>query len=196
VSEPFETVVERLRELRSVDDASRWTAGDVVVAYVGQVEHSEIGDTLNALAAHSGYTRAGLRERYDCSKYWRPETRRWNTFATWSHYNRARRGFEFEDACDLLEVAEKSAMSVAAFEQHCQMVKGNRPPEPAPPADPCADLRAAVVRYLAAMDAVRSHYEGPTWDDMIVGHASWIEQDAAEAALRGAVASVGRGESR
>jgi hypothetical protein len=78
------------------------------------------------LAAHSGYTRDGLRERVECSAFWEKGSRRWNNSVTWSHYNRARRGFDFEEACDLLEKAEAETWSVAEFEMRCQEIKRGR----------------------------------------------------------------------
>lgn len=111
-----EDVLETLRHLREGDDYSRWAAGDVCVARMEQVEHGKRGAYLKSLASGSGFTQAGLRERWDTSAFFPPEMRLWNHTVVWSHYSRARRGNDFETACNILEHSEKRAWSVARLD--------------------------------------------------------------------------------
>jgi hypothetical protein len=112
-----EDVLEVLRLLRENDDKSRWAAGDVCVACMGQVEQGQRMDYLRSLAAGSGFAYAGLRERWDTASFFPPEIRIWNHTVCWSHYSRARRGHDFETACNILERSEMRAWSVAQLDR-------------------------------------------------------------------------------
>lgn len=118
MSQSFEDTTAVLAGLRENDDRSRWVAGDVVVAFLGSSEHADddTASTIASLAAHSGFERGGLRERYHCSLFYPVGVRLWE-IASWSIYNRARRAVDLETACDHVEWADKRSASVARFER-------------------------------------------------------------------------------
>jgi len=163
----YESTVERLRLLRESDDESRWAAGDWVLEFLGLPlsERTDgvakaLPELLASLAADSGFGRAGLRERYHCSAFWPKETRGWNTVVTWSHFNRARRGFDFETACDLMERAEQRGWSVAQFERFCQRYKSLLGADTRRPVDGAALLEraATLLRRLLSLRGVPERY--------------------------------------
>lgn len=90
-----------------------------MVAFLGASEHADddTAGTIASLAAHSGFERGGLRERYHCSLFYPTSLRRWDNVVSWSHFNRARRGVDIETACDHLEWADKRAATVARLER-------------------------------------------------------------------------------
>ena len=79
---------------------------------------------------------------------------------TWSHYNRARRGFEFETACDLMERAERRAWSVAQFERFCQRYKSLLHADTRRPVDGAAlvERAAVLLRRLLSLRGVPERY--------------------------------------
>lgn len=129
-----EEIIECLRLYREKDDRSKWQAGDVAAAWLEMVEHGSQMTELASLAEASGYVYGGLKERYDCSQFWPPESRRWGSTGTpeteesvitWSHYNRARRGTDLAGAIARLEYADSQSLTVTAFEKWLQGKSGN-----------------------------------------------------------------------
>lgn len=118
----FEDVVSVMQATREGSDVGAWVDGDLLVGMMVSTSESSVSGLIEKVAAATGRSVAELRQRHDCSKFWPPSIRR--TILTkegaetlsWSHFDRARRGLEFEDACDLVESALTSGWSVRAME--------------------------------------------------------------------------------
>ena len=157
-----EEITECLRLYREKDDRSKWQAGDVCVGWLASVEHGSRMSELASLAEASGYTYAGLRERHDCSAYWPKPKRLWTDGVIgWSHYNRARRGVDLNEACARMEHAEDNGLTVTAFDKWLKWERSNISTAPAP-------LPAAVQTVASAVADLRDRTDLPPMAKPIV----------------------------
>ena len=107
--------------LRESHDLEAFVLGDLALISMG-VDHGEKGKKLSNFASAIGMSFHALRERADTAAFYPPVVRMEImpdpslTSLTWSHFNRARRGRELDEARLLLAKAEADTLSVTQME--------------------------------------------------------------------------------
>lgn len=163
----FESVVGELQHYRAVGDAMRWKAGDVVNSYLkSERSDAESADTVrDKLAAHSGYTRAQLREYSHCSAFFSEIVRDdYPEVVTWSHFNRARRCGDFDRAIQLLNLCAEESWSVAQLDRYrAEMYSDDSDPDEEESGTDSAevvDVSEEIVEALKHLDRATSAAKG------------------------------------
>lgn len=131
----YETAVGIAQHSKAGEDVTHWVVGDIAVAMMENADHGEKMDLLNRYAGDTGYSQAEMREMHGTAKFWPPHVRKaimdadQEKLLSWSHFNRARRGLELEDAADAIELAYQRNWSVAQLEAHIQDEHAKKTPE-------------------------------------------------------------------
>lgn len=145
----YETAVGIGQQAADGSDTVKWVVGYLAVGMVGASQHGQKMDTLNQFAADCGMSQAEMREVYDTAHYFPPDIVKAVRDAspdsppTWSHFNRARRGLEFEEACDLVMKAGKESWSVHKMESEIQAEHSKTATK--------SDQRRVVKRAISAL---------------------------------------------
>ena len=117
------------------EDVTHWIVGDLAVAMLAGADHGTKMDVLNGFAGDAGYSQAEMREMHGTAKFWPPHVRKALLDEnparppSWSHFNRARRGLELEEAESSMMSAAQYGWSVAQLETHIQQLRGKHTPE-------------------------------------------------------------------
>lgn len=154
-----------LQQGREGSDAWRWVAGDLLRGYLKDATHGKKMELLSELARETGLTDNQARAYLDVAEYWAPQIRQAiqekhpeNTLA-WSHFNRARRGLEAEEARKLVEDAADNNWSVRAMES--RRLALTKEGEPSPDGSFEDTLRSRVDFATRGANSLKSLLSSP-----------------------------------
>lgn len=119
----WETALAVISAAREGTDVNAWVVGYTAASKIEDTEYGKKEEVLADLAAKTGHSVHDLRAKVDTARFWPPSIvkalleKDGAEMLSWSHFDRARRGLEFEEACELIEESASSGWSVRQMER-------------------------------------------------------------------------------